>query len=190
MKIDVQLTDKNQAYIIKNLYPLYLHDLSGHYGNKPNVHGVFEDSDDFRTLNDQYDVQNIWWEKPEILFPYLILVDGIPAGFVRIATPPHCNKGIDYFVSDFFLLQSFRGKGIAERAANLVFEQFIGNWELFTNPLEKNIVGQSFWRKTISNYTNGAFIEEKGETFDGYKLIFRFNNTGKRTGLHRVLRKT
>ncbi|WP_100404274.1 GNAT family N-acetyltransferase [Bacillus solitudinis] len=179
MKIDVQLTDENQAYIIKNLYPLYLYDLSGHYGRLPNVHGVFEDGDDFRTLNDQYVVQNIWWEKPDVLFPYLIFVDGIPAGFVLIATQPHCNKGIDYFVNEFFLIQSVRGKGIAERVANIVFDQFIGNWELFTNPLEKNIVGQRFWRKTISNYTNGVFIEEKGETFDGDKLIFRFNNIGK-----------
>lgn len=32
MKIDVHLTDKDEAYIIKNLYPLYLYDLSGHYG--------------------------------------------------------------------------------------------------------------------------------------------------------------
>lgn len=179
MIIDVKLTDENEAYIIKNLYPLYLYDLSEHYGRIPNVHGIYEDSEDYRTLNDQYEVQNIWWEKPNILFPYLILVDGIPAGFVLIATPPHCNKGIDYFVNEFFLIQSLRGQGIAERAANIVFDQFKGNWELFTNPSENNIVGQRFWRKTISNYTNEVYIEEKGETFDGYKLIFRFNNSGK-----------
>jgi predicted acetyltransferase len=124
-------------------------------------------------------VQNIWWEKPDILFPFLILVDGIPAGFTLIATPPHCYKGIDYFVNEFFLIQSLRGQGIAERVANIVFDQFNGNWELFTNPLEKNIAGQKFWRTTISNYTNGVYIEENGETFDRYKLIFRFDNSGK-----------
>ncbi|MFK9092603.1 GNAT family N-acetyltransferase [Bacillus salipaludis] len=179
MKIEVRLTDKNEAYIIKNLYPLYLYDLSVHYGNLPNRHGIYEDSDDFQTLSDQYEVQNIWWEKPDILFPYLTLVDRKPAGFILLATPPHCNKGIDYFINEFFLLQSLRGQGIAEQVANKVFEQFNGHWELFTNPSEKNIVGQKFWRKTISNYTNGNYIEEYGETFDGYKLIFRFDNTGK-----------
>jgi len=90
MNIEVQLTEKNDAYIIKNLYPLFLYDLSGHYGRLPNVHGIYEENDDFRTLSDQYEVQNIWWEKPGILFPYLILVDRIPAGFILIATPPHC----------------------------------------------------------------------------------------------------
>ena len=179
MNIEVQLTDKNDAYIIKNLYPLFLYDLSGHYGKLPNVHGIYEENDDFRTLSDQYEVQNIWWEKPGILFPYLILVDRIPAGFILIATSPHCNKGIDYFVNEFFLIQSLRGQGIAERAACIVFEKFKGNWELFTNPLDKNIVGQKFWRKTISNYTNGDYIEELGETFDGHKLIFRFDNSDK-----------
>lgn len=179
MKIDVQLTDINKSYIIKNLYPLYLYDLSGHYDKLPNIHGIYEDNDDFRTLSDQYEAQNIWWEKPAILFPYLIVADGIPGGFILIATPPHCNQGIDYFINDFFLIQSLRGQGIAEYAVNKVFEQWKGNWELFTNPSEKNVVGQKFWRKTISNYTNGNYTEEQGETFDGYKLIFRFNNKGK-----------
>ncbi|MBO0992759.1 GNAT family N-acetyltransferase [Bacillus sp. SD088] len=176
MKIEVQLTNKDQAYIIKNLYPLYLYDLSGHFDRLPNVHGIYEDSDEFQTLSDQYEVQNIWWEKQDVLFPFLILVDGNPAGFILIATPPHCNKGIDYFINEFFLIQSLRGQGVAEQAANLVFEQFKGNWELFTNPAEKNIVGQKFWRKTISNYTKGEYKEEHGETFDGYKLIFSFSN--------------
>ncbi|KRG14688.1 GNAT family N-acetyltransferase [Lederbergia galactosidilytica] len=170
---------KTHNYIIKNLYPFYLYDLSGHYDRFPNAHGIYEDSDDFQTLSDQYKVQNIWWEKPDVLFPFLIKVNGKPAGFILIASPPYCNKRIDYFVNEFFLIQSLRGQGIAEQAANQVFEQFEGNWELFTNPSEKNIVGQKFWRKTITNYTNGVYKEEKGETFDGYKLIFRFNNLRK-----------
>lgn len=176
MEVDVILTDKNQSNIIKNLYPLYLYDLSGHYGNYPNRYGIYEDSDEFTTLSDQYDVQSIWWEKPNCLYPFVIMVDQRPAGFILIATPPHCAKGIDYFVNDFFLLQPYRGQGIAESAAIKVFDQFIGNWELFTNPSERNVIGQKFWRKTINKYIVGKFFEESGETFDGYKLVFRFDN--------------
>jgi len=94
-KINIKLAEQSEAYIIKNMYPLYLHDLSGHYGltpgHIPNVHGIFEDSNDYRTLSDQYDVQNIWWEKLNCLYPFLIRVDDIPAGFALIATPPHCS---------------------------------------------------------------------------------------------------
>ena len=59
MKIDVKLTVKNNAYIIKNLYPLFLYDISEYYSNIPNVHGIHEKSDNYRTLNDQYEVRNI-----------------------------------------------------------------------------------------------------------------------------------
>lgn len=180
-KINIKLAEQGEAYIIKNLYPLYLHDLSGHYGltpgHIPNVHGIFEDSNDYRTLSDQYDVQNIWWEKPNYLYPFVIRVDNIPAaGFALIATPPHCSKGTDYLVNDFFLLQPFRGKDIAEFSAIQIFDKFKGSWELFTNPAERNIIGQTFWRKTVSKYTKGSYVEELGTTFDGYKLIFRFRN--------------
>ncbi|MNZ53225.1 hypothetical protein D3C78_710970 [compost metagenome] len=57
----------------------------------------------------------------------MILVNGIPAGFILIATPPHCNKRIDYFVDEFFLIQSLRGQGIAERAANRYLNNLKGN---------------------------------------------------------------
>ncbi|MBP1994872.1 GNAT family N-acetyltransferase [Paenibacillus eucommiae] len=180
MKIEVKLTSQDEAYIIKNLYPLYLHDLSGHYGltsgHIPNEHGIFEESNEYRTLGDQYDAQNVWWDKPNCLYPFLVRVDTIPAGFALIATPPHCAQGTDYFVNDFFLLQPFRGKGVAEHAAVQVFENFKGSWEIFTNPSEGNLIGQKFWRKTISNYTKGLYEEEFGTTFDGDKIIFRFNN--------------
>ncbi|WP_246553580.1 hypothetical protein [Paenibacillus tritici] len=115
MNIEVKLTRANEAYIIKNMYPLYLHDLSGHYGlvegHLPNRHGIFEEDDECRTLTDQYEVQNIWWDKPGVLYPFLIRANSIPAGFALIATPPHCGQGVDYFVNDFFLLQPFRGRG-------------------------------------------------------------------------------
>lgn len=179
MKIKVQLTSKRESYIIKNIYPLYLYDLSEHYVRFPNIHGIYEDSNEYKTLNDQYEVQNIWWEKPDCLFPYLIQIEDKPAGFILIATPPHCSEGIDYFVNDFFLLRPYRGQGIAEQAAIKVFGQLNGRWEIFTNPSEKNIVGQRFWRKTISNYNQGNYVEMYGDTFDGYKLIFRFDNKEK-----------
>ncbi|MBD2848623.1 GNAT family N-acetyltransferase [Paenibacillus sp. IB182496] len=177
MKIKVQLTNKHDAYIIKNLYPLFLYDLSEHYVSFPNIHGIYEDSDEYTTLQEQYEVQHIWWEKPECLYPFLIRVDDQPAGFILIATPPHCSTEVDYFVNEFFLLRPYRGQGIAEQAAIHVFEQFRGRWELFTNPSEKNTVGQKFWRKTISNYKKGEYLEKYGDTFDGYKLIFRFDNS-------------
>ncbi|MNW62057.1 hypothetical protein D3C74_401640 [compost metagenome] len=79
-------------------------------------------------------------------------------------------------MNDFFVLQPYRGQGYAQQAAIQVFERFAGVWELFTNPADKNVIGQKFWRKTVSGYTNGIYEEKAGVTFDGYKLSFRFDS--------------
>jgi len=74
MNITVTLTDSTTKFMINNLYPLYLHDLSEIWGNLPNPYGVYEDNET-QTLNEQNKVFDIWWEKPGILYPYLIKED-------------------------------------------------------------------------------------------------------------------
>ncbi|WP_105614023.1 GNAT family N-acetyltransferase [Vallitalea okinawensis] len=175
MEVKVVLANKENSNIIKNIYPLYLHDLSEHYGNIPNDYGIYED-EPFKTLADQYEVQNIWFDKPNILFPYIIKVDEKPAGFILIATAPYVSKTTDYYVNEFFVLRPYRGKSIGEIAAKQVFNKFIGRWELYTNPSSKNFIGQKFWRKTVSTYTNNDYDESIGETIHGEKLIFKFEN--------------
>lgn len=92
-EVKVVLANKENANIIKNIYPLYLYDLSEVYGNVPNEYGIYED-EHIKTL---------------------------------IVAPSG------------------------------------------TNPR-----AEKFWRKTISDYTNGNFEEKHDVTFDGYKLIFTF----------------
>ncbi len=174
MEIKTILANKENSNIIKNMYPLYLYDLSEIYGNVPNEYGIYEE-EPVKTLMEQYDVQNNWFTKPEELFPFIIMVDDKPAGFHLVATKPYAPQTADYFVYEFFLLRPYRGKGIAEVAAKQVFERFKGRWELYTSP-ENNIRGQKFWRKTLNSYTSGKYEESLGDTFDGYKMIFRFNN--------------
>lgn len=176
MEVKVVLANKENSNIIKNMYPLYLHDLSEHYGNVPNEYGIYED-EPIKTLSEQYEVQNIWFEKPDILFPYIIMADEKPAGFMLIATSPYVPKTTDHYVNEFFILRPYRGKNIGEIAAKQVFDKFSGRWELYTNHLSENIKGHKFWRKTVSNYTNNDYYESVGQTFDGKKLIFRFNNS-------------
>jgi len=176
MQISIQLTDPSTKFIINNLYPLYLHDLSDIWGWKPNQYGVFEEQDT-RTLQDQNRVFDIWWEHPTILFPYLIMADHIPAGFAMVATPPYTPHGSEFYMNEFFVMRSFRGQGVAESAAVQVFDRHRGQWELQTNPLERNLRAQAFWRRTIQQYTSSVFEENCGKTRnDGLKLNFTFSN--------------
>lgn len=175
MEIETILANDETANIIRNIYPLYLHDLSEIHENVPNEYGIYED-EAMKTLDEQYHVQDTWFQKPGLLFPFIIFADKRPTGFALISTGKFAPKGTDYYVYEFFLLRPYRGKNIAEIAAKQIFDKFRGNWELFTNPTTLNQRGQSFWHKTINNYTSGNFEKSFGTTFDGEKLIFRFSN--------------
>jgi len=177
MKIEMVLATKETERVIKNLYPLYLYDLAEIYGNLPNEYGIFEEGS-IKTLAEQYELQNIWFEKPGILYPYIILVDSKPAGFALISTKQFTPKSTDYYLYEFFLLRPYRGIGIAEEGAKQVFRRFKGKWALYTSH-ENNERGIGFWRKVLGNHTGGDYEETSGETFlgDGIKTIFRFNNS-------------
>lgn len=178
MEVKVVLANEENANIIKNIYPLYLYDLSEVYGNVPNEYGIYED-EPIKTLVEQYDLQNDWFQKPKKLFPFIIMADGKPAGFDLVSTGEYAPKGMDYYVFEFFLLRSYRGKNIASIAAKQIFDMFLGKWGLYVAPNGRNPRAEKFWRKTIIDYAKGNFEEKQGSTFDGHKLIFTFNNTSK-----------
>ncbi len=106
MNVTTTLSTADDAYIIKNMYPLYLHDLSEFSGEGPNEHGIVEPSA-VRTLAEQGDVQSIWWERPGKLFPFTILANGRAAGFALVAGPPHASTDVDYIMQEFSFCMHF-----------------------------------------------------------------------------------
>ena len=176
MRVELKLSDNENAYLIKNLYSLYLHDISEFDGALPNRHGLIGEADQVRTLVEQGEGQNGWWKNPDALFPYLILVDGVPAGFNLIATHPRLPKGIeaDFVVHEFFLVHAYRGKGVAEQAAIEGFDRHRGKWEVVTYPTQSRAI--AFWRKVLSKYTDGKYSETQGEHPWGQKVIFKYDN--------------
>ncbi|WP_145046835.1 GNAT family N-acetyltransferase [Paenibacillus xylanexedens] len=176
MNITIELTNEQTKFIINNLYPMYLHDLSEIWGFKPNAYGIFEE-DETRTLAEQNKVFDIWWSKPGVLYPYLARVEGIPAGFALVATPPYTPHGSAFYMNEFFILRPYRGKGIAEHVATQVMNQHRGTWEVQTNALEINVRAQQFWKKTLERYTLGKYQQDTLEADkDGTKLKFTLNN--------------
>lgn len=175
METEVILTSRDNAYIIGNLWRLYLYDLAEFDHALPNIHGLFED-DDVRIYDDRAD-RGIWWEKPGLLFPYLIRADGHAAGFAMAgASPGHAPKGRDYFLHEFFLARPFRAKGIGEAAVRQIFDDLPGLWEL--RAMLNNPRAQGFWRKALGRYTAGRFEEEERyvEEEDAMKVVFTFSN--------------
>lgn len=173
MKIEIRLADNTNGFIIKNMYPLYFHDLAGIHGTLPNEFGIFEE-EPVRTLTDQYDIQQIWFENPDLLFPYLILVDHIPAGFCLVGSGKYVPKELDYFVFETFLLSPFRGKSISYHAMLEIFEKHHGKWMLFTHSTESNSRAKAFWHKTVGDYTSHRYITEEKIVDKMPKLAFQF----------------
>jgi predicted acetyltransferase len=173
MDVSVVASTPKTTYIIKNLYPLYLHDLSEFSGELPNEHGVIEPTP-VRSLAEQSDVQNVWWTKPGVLFPFLIRVDGRPAGFCMVAAAPHVPEGVQYAIKEFFLLRPYRGRGIGRSAAVQALNDFRGKWEVQVLPA--NVPAHRFWLRTIGDYTSGRFRQSL-EQGDGRAMqVFRFEN--------------
>ncbi len=147
--------------ILRNLYPLYLHDLSEFGGGYTlDAQGVW-----------QPDYLPTWLSESEQVHPLLFRLGERPVGFAFVgqAPFPYMTPGRDYRLSEFFIVRSERHHGLGRRAAMAVFDRFRGTWEL--SELQANQAAITFWRRVVSEYTGGNFQEtllqgEPAQVFD------------------------
>lgn len=177
MNVELRLSTDEDAQVIRNLWPLYQHDVSAFDGAVPNRHGIFSDDDATTTLAAHVASLAPWWRDAASLFPYLIVVDGLPAGFNLIAARSRLPAGIqaDFVVHEFFVLHAYRGSAVAERAAIEGFERHRGAWEVVTYPTHLRAI--AFWRRVISRYMAMRFAEDEVDHPWGRRVAFRFDNT-------------
>ena len=147
--LDARHTTVDRTWLT-NVYPLYLHDLS-------------EFDDGYYHLNEQ----GLWepdhlpsWLDEEDDWPLLIVVDGQRIGFALVnqAPSPYMTPGMDYRMSEFFILRSWRRSGVGQRAVHMVFDRFRGQWELSVLP--RNLSALGFWRRIVGEYTNEHYTEQ------------------------------
>jgi aminoglycoside 6'-N-acetyltransferase I len=176
MNIELKLSTDQDAHIIKNLWPLYQHDVSEFDASKPNRHGLFGVDDSVLTLAEHSALLDGWWQDPQSLFPYLILVDGSPAGFNLVAARSRLPASIeaDFVVHEFFVLHAYRGQGIGEKAAVDGFAMHPGAWEIVTYPNHARAI--AFWRRVINGYSNTGYAENEMDHPWGRRVVFRFGN--------------
>ncbi|WP_163102478.1 GNAT family N-acetyltransferase [Peribacillus alkalitolerans] len=133
MNVTLEVISIDQKETLKNLYALYLHDLSLYSDElAPNKEGLFE-----------FDAFEQIWEKDGIN-PYLIKADDKLAGFVLLLGAPLLKK-VDYCINDFFILNAYRGKGVGKSAARQIFNMCKGDF--FIEQLLSNLPAVHFWKK-------------------------------------------
>lgn len=151
-----------QADLLANLMNLYLYDFSEFTGDDPYPDGRFYD--EFLPL---------YWKEAG-RYPYLIQVDGQPAGFVLVRdTLKPGEKQVTHHIAEFFIMRKFRRQKIGQRVAWEIFDRFPGHWRVEQIP--ENLPAQAFWRKIISAYTHGNYSEIYNDA-DWHGVIQIFEN--------------
>ncbi|TWT43284.1 GNAT family N-acetyltransferase [Botrimarina hoheduenensis] len=175
-EIELCLSTPDESYVIKNLWPLYQHDVSRFDGAAPKKQGVFSDDEKMTTLSECGETLGSWWDSPGSLFPYLMRVDSSPVGFNLIAASASLPASIraDFVVHEFFVVHAWRGRSVAEKAAVEGFERHKGVWEVVTYPTHSRAI--TFWRIIIGRYTSMRFSEQELDHAWGRKVAFRFDN--------------
>src|SRR5574344_235169 len=148
----IGLKDKN---LLENMMQLYLHDISIYFHI------------DFDSTTCKYDYNlDSYFEKNVAFFIENEKQEKL--GFILI----DLLSNTSFEISEMFILNNYKRKGIGEEAVKNIFNEYRGNWIVKAVPL--SIVAEKFWNNVINNYTNGKYsIDHIGK----YKrAIFKFNN--------------
>ncbi|PES18643.1 GNAT family N-acetyltransferase [Bacillus anthracis] len=134
MVVVLQAVQGSEKEILRNLYALYLHDLSKF---TPNItigaNGFFE-----------YEDLHMFWGNDGIT-PYFIKSDSDIVGFILLLERPFLKKEHDFSIHDIFILNQFKGKGIGKQVIENVLKEKRGRYSVIE--LVKNVPAVSFWKK-------------------------------------------
>ncbi|WHY55982.1 GNAT family N-acetyltransferase [Peribacillus simplex] len=158
MNVSLNQISSDERHILKNLYSLYLHDLSEYTeGLDLSSDGAFE-----------FDSFELIW-KMEGVTPYFLKKDKTIVGFLLLLERPFLNKEYDYSINDIFILKKYRRKGIAIALVKELFKQKKGSY--FVVELAKNIPAVIFWRKIFSALN--IDFEEKKKMIDDEECLMQ-----------------
>lgn len=135
---------------VQNMARFYAYDMSRYCGFISNDWAFPKDG-----LYEAHDFKKYFEESNRQAF--LVKIDGELSGFVllnKIGTLPDP----EWNIGEFFVIAKFQGKGIAKQVAYQIWEQFNGKWEVSVIPENENAL--AFWRKAITDFTDGHYVEE------------------------------
>lgn len=138
--LEVRPAAPEEAPVLANLLELYAHDFSliadlhlgqdGRYG---------------------YSRLAQYWTDPTRL-PFLVRVDGRPAGFALIARGSEISGDPEVWdVSEFFVVRRHRRRGVGAAVAHELWRRHPGRWEV--RVMENNVPAIAFWAAAVRNFT-------------------------------------
>lgn len=157
----------DQYSILYNLARFYAYDISEFFGDEQG----WEMEDD-GLYGVGVDYKKYFADKNS--FPFFIRYKGELAGFA-IVDKEALDSTIDFNMAQFFILRTYKRKGLGKFSAYQCFEKFKGSWEVMVLP--GNEIAYQFWRSIINEYTHNNFTEEKAINKKGEeRIVFRFSS--------------
>ena len=161
MAVEICEAEMSEKTLVRHLMEFYLYDFSEYDDSDVDLSGYFG----YRWLDHYWTDEN--------RYPFIIRVDGKPAGFVLVNQHTYL-PGSEWSIAEFFVMRKYRGKGIGKKAAFNIFDRFRGRWEV--HELESNQPSHRFWHNVISAYTDGHYPETKVDDERNRGLIQTFEN--------------
>ncbi len=150
--------------LLQNLVNLYLHEVSAFAEIEMDGDGQFI-----------YPGLACFWIDPEKQV-YIVKVKEKCAGFVLVKDIESLRGHAIHTVPDFFLVNAYRGLGIGEEIARMVFDRHQGLWQIAVP--EDNRVARAFWKAVIWRYSGGKQLEFRRTDWNG--PVFEFSSPGVR----------
>lgn len=148
---------------------LYTHDFSEFWGGSArgdvNAQGLF----DAYPLDEYWSLAN--WAA------MLICCDRVLAGFCLVNDKTHSGLAAHWNMAEFFILRKHRGRGVGRFAAEIIFSQRPGSWEVAV--ARKNAHAREFWRNAIRRSAKCSEFQEldlQDERWNGPVLRFQWGS--------------
>ena len=103
------------------------------------------------------------WFHDDRCTAFVILREKEPVGFavVQRSLVNPGDPARHYRLSEFFIRRPFRSRGVGRGAAMLLFSRYAGEWTVAEQ--SRNSGAIRFWRRVVSEFTNGRYREKRGQ---------------------------
>src|ERR1700741_1024650 len=117
------------------------------------------------------------WFRDDRATAFIILREQEPAGFavVQRALGTGDPRTRHWRLSEFFIRKPYRRKGAGRGAAMLLFSRYAGEWTIPEQ--SRNPAAVRFWRRVVSEFTNGKYREKRGHG----EVAHQFTSAGPAT---------
>ncbi|MFA5026030.1 MAG: GNAT family N-acetyltransferase [Candidatus Shapirobacteria bacterium] len=154
MEIEIKAIEIKDKEILRKMIEIYEKEISG------------EDAGEYKYFDSYWEKKNRW--------PFFIMVDKKIAGFVLV-NEYNLVELTAKDLSEFYIKKEYRHQRIGLKAANKVFDMFLGKWEI--REIVENPKARQFWLKVIDEYTRGNFKEVTMDNDKWHGWIQTFDNS-------------